>query len=233
MKIKVGLIRAWVPIPRRFWTPKYIVNRLRWVLWQHRHPDAPWLVPEAVRFLDQWLRPTDVLVEFGSGRSTLWFARRAGRIISVDHDRRWYERVRGRIGSVGASNVDSFLADPAAETYIAAAETALDGPADVILVDGACRDACAVWALDRLRPGGLIIVDNANWYLPCNSSAPASLGPDAELGTADWRYFWKATSRRRRLWFSNGVADTLILFGEAGPHDVSEGSRTGNHAGAD
>ncbi len=212
MKTKVGSFRGWIPIPRRFWTPRYIVNRLRWVLWQHRHPDAPWLVPEAVRFLDQWLRSTDVLVEFGSGRSTVWFARRAGRIISVDHDRRWYERVRGRLGIEGASNVDYFLADPAAQTYIAAVESALDGLADVILVDGACRDACAVWALDRLRPGGLIIVDNANWYLPCRSSAPSSLGPDAEPRTADWRRFLEATSPWRRIWLSNGVADTLILF---------------------
>ena len=44
---------------------------------------------------------------------------------------------------------------------------------DFVLVDGMYRDAYANWFV-RIRPGGLLIIDNANWYLPSNSGSPNS-----------------------------------------------------------
>lgn len=33
---------------------------------------------------------------------------------------------------------------------------------DVILVDGACRDACIVVAAEKVKPGGIVVVDSAD-----------------------------------------------------------------------
>ncbi|MFG0285835.1 MAG: hypothetical protein ACF8R7_15575, partial [Phycisphaerales bacterium JB039] len=99
--------------PRRFWTPRYIRDRLSLMWWQRRHPEAPWLAPGAIDFLEQALRPSDVMVEFGSGRSTRWFSQRVGRLVSVEHHRGWYEKVRGQLDGHGVTNVAYVHAAPA------------------------------------------------------------------------------------------------------------------------
>lgn len=86
-----------IPRPKPWWTPRYVINRVRWMFWQKRHPDKPWLTPAYVRFIEQWLSPRDVLVEFGSGRSTAWFASHVAQVISVEHNPQWHRIVQQRI----------------------------------------------------------------------------------------------------------------------------------------
>lgn len=52
-------------------TPRYIKNRLLVIYDEYHNPKSPWLTAESVRLLDQLIKPTDVGVEFGSGRSTI------------------------------------------------------------------------------------------------------------------------------------------------------------------
>jgi predicted O-methyltransferase YrrM len=68
---------------------------------ERRHPDSPWLTSEAVVFLERSLEPDRVGFEWGSGRSTVWFARWVRRLISVEHDPLWYEQVRKRLDEEG------------------------------------------------------------------------------------------------------------------------------------
>jgi hypothetical protein len=74
-------------------TPGYIRNRLLVIYDEHRNPGNPWLTADAVRLLKQLLRTEDHGVEFGSGRSTLWFANHLGRLTSIESDKPWYEKV--------------------------------------------------------------------------------------------------------------------------------------------
>jgi len=188
-------------------------------------------VTGAIEFLGQWLRPTDLLVEFGSGRSTVWFAERVGRVVSIEHDRAWHARVTQRLVERGLTNVSYKIVDDRLdpgrpvnenqlehpEKYLALAEESMTalGPnarADVILVDGCSRDHCAQWALTHVKPGGLIVIDNANWYLPVHSRSPASVPPDGNSPTILWRDYTARTASWRRVWYSNGVTDTAIFF---------------------
>lgn len=206
-------------------TPRYILQRARWELWQRRYPTLPWLVPQAVEFLAQWLRPTDLMVEFGSGRSTAWFARRCGHVVSIEHHPGWHATVTRQLRDAGISNVDYVLIDEPEDNsvdrrigmlrnpdrYVRGAEPFLQGrPLDAVLVDGKVRDACAHWAMDRLRPGGLFILDNANVYLPTSSATPGSVG-DKPL-TDRWREWLERTAAWRRVWYSSGVTETLVAF---------------------
>ncbi len=88
---------------------KYIVRKLRYVLWCKRHPDAPWMSPQAVAWLDAFLRPSDIGLEFGSGRSTVWFARRAAALTSVEHKQDWHKSVSARIRELKLTHVIPFL----------------------------------------------------------------------------------------------------------------------------
>src|SRR5215204_3719517 len=93
---------------RRFshWNPQYIRDRLRWHLYFRRHPDVPWLSEEANDMLETLLKPTDIGIEWGSGRSTCWLARHVKHLTSVEEDKAWSENVRNQIRDLGLTNVD-------------------------------------------------------------------------------------------------------------------------------
>jgi predicted O-methyltransferase YrrM len=209
-----------LPRPRRHWTPRYVKDRLQLHVWERRHPDAPWLVAEAVSLLETWLRKSDVVVEFGSGRSTLWFAARAARVISIEHDPGWYARVKAQLETANVHNVEyhrvpvSAAADVDVQeaAYLGPVSDAFAGPADVVLVDGILRDATAMWALEHVRRGGMIVIDNVNRYLPHATHSPASLGAEGRPPTERWRAVAATVASWRQAWFTNGVTDTAVFF---------------------
>lgn len=200
-------------------SPRYVLNRARQMLYERSHHDDPWLTPAAVRLLAGLLRPTDEGAEFGSGRSTIWFAARVAALTSVEHDARWHEAVTVMLKERGLGNVDYVLApeDQPMERGgdSAYARTALgfpDATLDFALVDGHYRDYSAKFVMPKIRPGGMLIIDNVNWYLPCRSKAPNSrtavLGP----ATPVWAEVWQELAGWRTIWTSSGVWDTAIFI---------------------
>lgn len=205
-----------VPRPRSHWTPRYVWDRLSLAVYQWRHPEDPWLTRSMVRFLAGYLKPEHTMVEFGSGRSTRWFARRVGRLISIEHHAAWHAEMSKKLADLPPGRCDYVLAGEDAAGYLAPvsarAASLPGGKADVVLVDGIHRDLCAVWALEHTRPGGLILIDNANWFLPHHTRAPKSIGPRGEPDGDAWSRFHRATAGWRVEWTSDGVTDTAGFF---------------------
>jgi hypothetical protein len=197
---------------RRFghWTPRYIADRLALMAWQRRCPDAPWLTERAVGILESWLRKTDVGLEWGSGRSTLWLAQRVKQLISIEHAEPWYDRVSSSIARAALTNVDHRLHRDE-RVYVTAIERATPASLDFVLVDGVFRDQCAVTAVSRLRPGGILVLDNANLYLPCRSWSPNSRTIEQGPASTAWEIFQRQVQNWRRIWTTNGVCDTAIF----------------------
>jgi hypothetical protein len=67
----------------RHWSPRYIYNRVNEMIYQRSYPDHPWLTKTANSILVNLLKKDDIGLEFGSGRSTLWFARRMSFLTSI------------------------------------------------------------------------------------------------------------------------------------------------------
>jgi predicted O-methyltransferase YrrM len=143
--------------------PLYVVDRIAAWWFYRSNPDLPWLTRESVALLSTLLKQSDRGLEWGSGRSTLWFSRRVAHLVSVEHDPAWFSRVRGMLQ--GVTNVDlRLLPDPA--SYVAVTEKLSPGSLGFVLVDGGlARDECAHQAIPLLGSGGILILDNANWYL--------------------------------------------------------------------
>ena len=202
---------------------RYVVDRLGVAIDQRRHPDHPWLTRAAVAFLEDWIKPTDRGFEWGSGRSTIWFARRMVSLTSVEHDFAWAERVKGWIAKHGLEQKISYLfaedgarEEPSSQ-YVRAIADVPNGSLNLVLVDGVARAHCAVAALDKIAVGGILIIDNANWYLP---GPRASRSPNSRNGLPPVDPTWSEVKRRladwRCLWTSNGVFDTAIWFRPCG-----------------
>jgi len=195
------------------WSLRYIAAKLKLGRYQKAHPEEPWLTPTMVRFLDGWLKPTDVMVEFGSGRSTAWFAQRVGRLISIEHHQGWHGQVTEKLKAKGLDRLVTYTLAPDEPTaYVAAAQAGLGAArADVVLIDGNHRWACAMWALGVVKPGGLIVIDDAQRYLRSPFNTPPAFGTHRELQRPEWGEFTERTKAWRRSCTTSGVTDTVAL----------------------
>lgn len=201
------------------WTPRYIKDRVELYLYEKRYPEHPWLTRSANEFLSAYLMKSDIGLEFGSGRSTLWIAQRIKHLISVEDNVVWAARVQDMLAKDDIENVEYkvFPTDMAGQqisdtAYVKIIDSISSGSLDFCLVDGAYRDYCTLGALDKIRPGGILVIDNVNRYLPSNSLAPFSRtladGPSGPI----WEKVEQRISCWRKLWTSSGVSDTAIFF---------------------
>jgi predicted O-methyltransferase YrrM len=202
-------------IPRH-WTPRYVLHRAELELRQRRRPDDPWLTGDAIAFLDQWVQPGDRCLEWGSGRSSRWLAARGLQVSTVEHDAGWAEQVEAQARSVGPGSIDLVhVGEDDIDGYVGAHSHLGAHSVDLALIDGIHRAQCAVRAAGAVKPGGLVIVDNVERYLPSRSRSPESrggTGPDD-----DWAAFDGAVQGWRRYWTTNGVTDTAFWFRPVGP----------------
>jgi len=119
---------------------------------------VPWITYPAIEFLSRRTRPDMFVFEYGSGASTLWWASRVERVISVEHDPDWARRV----SAVAPANT-KVLHIPLVpeEPYVTSARTQGIG-FDVVVIDGRRRVECVPHAMAALKPGGVIILDNTD-----------------------------------------------------------------------
>lgn len=203
------------------WSLGYLYDRAREIIYRKTHPEQPWLTRAANDFLRSFLRSSDIGLEAGAGRSTVFFAQRVGRLISVEHDVDWHRRVSEWLHYKGFKNVELHLAqcdprlkDAAASSseYVKIISNQPPASLDFVLVDGVYRGACALASIRALKPGGILIIDDANRYLSSESRAPDSLPAGGEPPSERWREVKGVLTPWRCFWTTDGVADTAIFF---------------------
>ncbi len=119
----------------------------------------PWYTYPAIEYLRQLDFSEKTVFEYGSGNSTLFWGRIAESVVSVESDSVWYEKIR-EYESSAAVRIHLVTEE---ESYVEFLSNCPDS-FDVIVVDGLYRGRCAVAAVEKLRPGGLIILDNSDWF---------------------------------------------------------------------
>jgi predicted O-methyltransferase YrrM len=177
---------------------------------ERANPTYPWLTPASIELLSTLLKPTDSGLEWGAGRSTLWFSQRIKHLISVEHDPAWFSKVQKMVEA--SPNVD-LRHKPDAESYAGVTDEFAPESLDFVLVDGElARDECAHRAIPLLRPGGLLVLDNANRYIPNMSIGPASRRPgdNSRFDAASWDRFLERVASWRHIWTDSGCSSTAI-----------------------
>jgi len=128
-------------------------------------------------------------------------------VTSVEDDRDWFKRVETSIRpfkNVALVGVDG------RDEYVGAVDAFHENSLDVVLVDGRYRDECVWRAIPKLRQGGILVVDNVNWFLPSKSISPESRRLEQGYATPLWKQASAVLSAWRRIWTSSGVTDTAI-----------------------
>lgn len=166
--------------------PAQVARELPAALWNRargRNPMAdelPWMPFAAIEFLKKEIKGGARVLEFGSGGSTLFLARRAAQVVTVEHDEAWAERVRAALSERRIDNVDFRCVPPrpggepgfASELeayrglsfveYVGVLSEFPEGHFDAVIVDGRVRNACVRAAVSRVRRGGVVVLDNSD-----------------------------------------------------------------------
>jgi len=203
----------------RHWNAGYLANRLAKALsCRSQNGRQPNLADAAIQFLDGWLTRQDVMLEYGSGHSTLWFARRVKQIISVESNPEWYNIVK--VETSICDNVQVHLID-AQNNPVPIAHVSWDyvnfikrfdkESFDLILNDGYARPLVAKLAVDYLKESGILIWDDWGHSYPIKSSVtPGVLRPGDSVDLLV-EEFVDYVSTWRTVTFDDGI-HTSALF---------------------
>ena len=125
----------------------------------HR-PIIPWIAYDAIEILKDFLAQDSRVLEFGSGMSTVWYAKHAGEVCSVEDYRPWYDKVKKNLERQHLGNCNYHFAENVLDyiTFMSNDECLFD----LIMVDGSMRSACIENSIKLLKPGGVLYLDNSD-----------------------------------------------------------------------
>ncbi len=131
--------------------------------------ELPWMNYAVIAFLERRLNKTLSVFEYGSGYSTLFYARRVRNVISVEYDQAWIASIGPRLPP-NASVL--FVPDDVDGDYCRAIARSGDS-FDVVVVDGKDRENCVKQSMQALSSRGVIVLDDSQraGYAPAISYA--------------------------------------------------------------
>ena len=159
--------------------------------------EFPWLNFAAIEFINKFTDKKENLhvFEYGSGGSTIFFLKQGFNVVSVEHCKNWYENVIKKVNQNekwkekwekfyiepeydGLKQTTKEIENPSMykskgfdeynfKKYVLTLENYPASFFDIILIDGRSRPSCILHAVGRVKPGGIIIIDNSerDYYL--------------------------------------------------------------------
>jgi precorrin-6B methylase 2 len=136
----------------------------------------PWLTYPFIDFIDDRINNSLEIFEFGAGNSSIYWARKAKSVISIEHSPEWFKIIKAN-DKFKYENLDIRLVeipeDLKKKGYHVMAFTNhenkyvhslrdLNRKFDVVVVDGLFRNSCILNSLASLKPGGVIFLDNTS-----------------------------------------------------------------------
>lgn len=130
-----------------------------------KHDYLPAINFQTVDFIEKIITSESLVFETGTGNSTIWFARRAKRVVALEHRIGWYEQVRRCLKKERVENVKIYF-DPeyAQKSFDDILEKMDNIQYDIVLHDGP-NPTIERLPLMKLIPslvksGGYLIIDD-------------------------------------------------------------------------
>ena len=116
----------------------------------------PWYTYAFIKFIEERIQPDFQIFEFGCGNSTLWYARRVKQVKAVEHDKKWYDKMK----LIMPENVELIFHPLDADAYVQEVQHATE-KYHMIIVDGRRRNECALASIGALNEEGVLVLDNS------------------------------------------------------------------------
>ena len=130
---------------------------------QDENGDAlPWMTYGAINFLQKSLNQNQKIFELGAGASTLFFATKVAKVVSLETNSKWAEIMQSMVTQYNFKNVEIILMEDGL-TNNAYENFPRNFPEqfDLIIIDSLKRFKCAKNSVDALGQGGSIILDDS------------------------------------------------------------------------
>lgn len=148
--------------------------------------EVPWITYESIKWLKEFLDPEMKVFEYGSGGSTIFFARRVKELISIEHEKSWFDLLNQKIDEYNLNNVkyqliiptekqqssykysiQSFTSSEKAdqhlsyENYVKSIDKFPDEYFDLVAIDGRARISSIANSISKIKDGGYLLLDNS------------------------------------------------------------------------
>ncbi len=153
---------------------------------------SPWIAFQALDWIAERMRPNMRIFEYGSGGSTLYWLSHKAILTSIEHDSLWFNTIKARLpfdasidyrlslpalreisdgpgdpaNPMSYSTADVNFANYQFRSYAAEIDMYPCDYFDIVLIDGRARPSCIFHSYTKLKPGGMLILDNSdrNYY---------------------------------------------------------------------
>jgi hypothetical protein len=121
------------------------------------HNPLPWVTYSFIDFIKERLNKKHRVFEFGSGNSTYFYSKLAGKVVSVEHDRSWYNKLYKSI----PENADLYFSELVRDGDYCRTPARIKEVFDIIIVDGRDRVNCCIQAVNSLSENGVVVLDDS------------------------------------------------------------------------
>jgi hypothetical protein len=148
----------------------------------------PWMNYEAICRIQDFVKPGHEVFEYGSGSSTRYWISKGCNVISVEHDKNFFQKMQDVLNgkcdykliepepdptiSLKSCNIpedykSSDFDNHNFESYTKAIDIYPDNYFDLIVIDGRSRTSCIKHAISKIKRDGIIVLDNSDrdYYL--------------------------------------------------------------------
>jgi len=137
-------------------------------------PSTPLMCKEDINFIESFLSPTDIMLEWGSGGSTMYFAPKVSKYYSIEHDVTWSNTLANNL----PNNVeyhfvpnDYPMSEPSTryeeiKTYVNKVDDLGVKIFDKVFIDGRGRSFCSLKILNYISSTSVVLIHDF-WSREC------------------------------------------------------------------
>lgn len=118
----------------------------------------PWVTYSFIDFIKDRLNKEHKIFEYGSGNSTIFYAKRVARVVSVEHDENWYQKILGS----KPENAEMIFTKLETGGEYSKKAVLSNEKFDIIIVDGRDRVNCCIESVQALTPNGVVVLDDSH-----------------------------------------------------------------------
>ena len=117
----------------------------------------PWVTYSFISYIENRLNKSMSIFEYGSGNSTFLYAEKVNRVISVEHDKKWHEKLKENI----PENVKLIHCELKYGGDYSKSVVSTDRKFSIIIVDGRDRVNCILNSTSSISQDGVLILDDS------------------------------------------------------------------------
>lgn len=117
----------------------------------------PWVTYSFIDFIKERINKGHDILEFGSGNSTIFYAKSARSVYSIENDKQWYEKN----ASLNLPNVEMVHCPVVPDGDYSKSGILTGRKFHIIIVDGRDRVNCCKQATHSLTDDGIIVLDDS------------------------------------------------------------------------